>query len=187
MLLRAELANLGADLASEATNLQVAIRRAESVDDPALPVNDATCTENSRSGVIHVTWIHGIGCTRDHLAYEVRLERRNAWNFSRLLQRSTACFVGRGRVSGNRTATRPGIDQAGRRSSAQVAMPLLSFSQLAFPALSALLPFCSATLGLFIPVCLAQNVSMPRERVRENGKSCVILPHAVHIHTLPCL
>ena len=43
-LFRAELAILGADLASEATNLQVTIRRAESVDDPALPVNDATRT-----------------------------------------------------------------------------------------------------------------------------------------------
>ena len=47
-LLRAEVAKLGADLTSEATKPQVAIRRAESVDDPALPVNDATWIENSR-------------------------------------------------------------------------------------------------------------------------------------------
>ena len=37
-LLRQDLANLSAVLASEATNLQVAIRRAESVDGSALPV-----------------------------------------------------------------------------------------------------------------------------------------------------
>ena len=35
----------------------------------------------------------------------------------------------------------------------------------------------------FLPVCLAQNVSMPCQRVREKGKSHVILQHAVHIHT----
>ena len=52
-LLRVELANLGADLASEAANVQVAIRRAESADNTALPVNDATWMENFRSGVVH--------------------------------------------------------------------------------------------------------------------------------------
>ena len=49
----------------------------------------------------------------------------------RLLQRSTTCFGGRGGVSGNSAATRPGINQAGRRSDAQVAMPPLSVAQLA--------------------------------------------------------
>ena len=39
----------------------------------------------------------------------------------------------------------------------------------------------------FIPVCLATNVSMRCQRVREEGKSCVVDPLAVHIHTLPCL
>ena len=65
-LLRAELANLGADLdlASEATNLQIAIRRAEFVDDPAPPVNDATWIENSRSGIMHMAWICGMGYMR---------------------------------------------------------------------------------------------------------------------------
>ena len=60
-LLRAVLANLGADLASGATNLQVAIRRAESVDDPALPMSDATWIQNSRSRVMHIVWIYGMG------------------------------------------------------------------------------------------------------------------------------
>ena len=40
-LLPTELAKLGADLASEAFNLQVAIRRARSANDPTLPVSDA--------------------------------------------------------------------------------------------------------------------------------------------------
>ena len=42
----------------------------------------------------------------------------------------------------------------------------------------------SPTFGLSIPVCPAQNVSLPCQRVREKGKSCVILQHAVHTHTL---
>ena len=69
-------------------------------------------------------------------------------NLFRLLQRCT--LLGRrGGVSGNSTATRPGINQAGRRSAAQVAMPPLSLVQLACPALCALLPLRSATLGFF--------------------------------------
>ena len=50
-----------ANLASEVTNLQVAIRHAESVDDTALPGNDAALTENSRSRIMHIAWIYGIG------------------------------------------------------------------------------------------------------------------------------
>ena len=60
-LLRAVLAILGADTASEATNLQVAFRCAESVDDPVLPVNGATWLENSRSGIMHIAWVCGTG------------------------------------------------------------------------------------------------------------------------------
>ena len=73
-----------------------------------------------------------------------------------LLQRSTACFGRRGGASGNNTATRPGINQAGRRSAVQAAMPPMTVAQLACPALSALLPPRSATHGLFIPVLSAQ-------------------------------
>ena len=61
VLLRAELANLGADLAWEAANLQSAIRLAESTDNPALPVNDATWIEHFRSRVMHIACTYGIG------------------------------------------------------------------------------------------------------------------------------
>ena len=130
-------------------------------------------------------------CIRDHPAHTVRLEmligavlhlacsEMKCLNVFRLFQRCTACRGRRGGVSGNSTATRRGINQAGRRSAAQVDMPPLSLAQLARPALSSLL--------LLISMCLAQNISMPRQCVREKGKSCVILQHAVHIFNLPCL
>ena len=70
---RVEVANMGADLATEALNLPIAIRRAESADDPALPVNDATWTELPlRSHARRADLWHW--CTCDHLAYKVRLE-----------------------------------------------------------------------------------------------------------------
>ena len=102
-LLRAELANLGADMASEATHLQVATRRAEAVDDPSLPVNDPTKRELWLQSHAHrvVSWHR---CTCDHLAYKVRLgdsrRRRSASGLRKcldvfpLLQRRTACFGG---------------------------------------------------------------------------------------------
>ena len=68
--------NIFPDARSSQIWAQVAIRRAETVDDPALHVNDATWTENSRFGVMHIAWIQGILCTCDHLAYKC------GWRFS---------------------------------------------------------------------------------------------------------
>ena len=44
----------------------------------------------------------------------------------------------------------------------------------------------SATLGLFIPVCFAQHVSTPCQRVREKEESCVIFPHAFRAGDARC-
>ena len=68
-LLRAELANLDVD--PEATNLQVATHRAETVDDPALSANDATWIKNSRSGVKQTC---GIGVPSIKMACKVWLQ-----------------------------------------------------------------------------------------------------------------
>ena len=87
------------------------------------------------------------------------------------------------RIEGNSTATRPGINQAGRRSAAQVTMPPLSLSQRACHALSALLPLRSAASDFLNPVCLAQNVSMPCQRVKVK---CHPPTRSPHTH-LPCL
>ena len=51
------------------------------------------------------------------------------------------------------------------------------------PALSDLLTLRSAILGIFWIPC----VSVPCQRSRGKEKSCVIFPHAVHMHTLQCL
>ena len=57
-LFRAELAQLGVDMASEATDLRVVIRRAGSVNDFTLSVSDATWTKN-RSHAHRSCFCHG--------------------------------------------------------------------------------------------------------------------------------
>ena len=110
------------------------------------------------SGVMYVFVDLRHRCIRDHPAHTVRLEmligavlhlacsEMKCLNVFRLFQRCTACRGRRGGVSGNSTATRRGINQAGRRSAAQVDMPPLSLAQLARPALSALLLLLSCVL-----------------------------------------
>ena len=134
-LLRAELANLGAGTTPERRHA-----------DRELPLQShAHCVD---------LWDW---CACEHLAYQVRLEvlvhsvLHLAWSETkrlevfRLLQMGSACFGGRGGVSGYSIAMRPGINQAGWRSET-LAMPPLSSAQPACQALSALLPIRSVTL-----------------------------------------
>ena len=131
------------------------------------------------TGVFTITWRTKCGW-RLFLAQSTSgLLRNEMPTVSRLFKRRTTCFGRRGVASGNSTATRPGVNKAGRRSAAQVTSPL-SLAQLACAALSALLLFRSATLELFIPVCAAQNVSLPCSCVTDKGT------RSPHTH-LPCL
>ena len=132
-------------------------------------------------------------CACDHQACEVRLETlvgavlhlacsENAWMCSVCLEVSTACFRERGGVSGNSTATRPGVNQAGREvcgtSGNATSVPGTTgmSSSVRTPS-----PLLRNPRAFYLHVSCT-SVSMPCQRVREKGKSCVILPHAVHIH-----
>ena len=86
------------------------------------------------------------------------------------------------------SATQPGIHQAGRRSAAQVTLPPLSRAQLACPALSALLAFCSATLVFFFIPCVSCTQCFNAISARERKGKVMCLPPTRSPHThLPCL
>ena len=82
------------------------------------------------------------------------------------------------------TVPPPGIIWAGRPSAAQVALPPLSSAQLARPVLC---PSLRSPRDFLFACVLHKMFQCPCQRVRAEGKPCVILPHAIDIHTLPCL
>ena len=183
-LLREEPANLGADQASEATNLLVAIRRAEPVDDRALPTNDATWIENSRSGIMHIAWICGIGAPAItwrtlwrflvssvlHLAYS----ETKCLDVFQPLHRGIACFGERGGVSGNSAATRRGMRHKWQCHSC----PWHNWHDQLTPSPSLRNP---PTFYSRVSCAKCSNAMSARE---SKEKSCVVLPHAAHIHSV---